>query len=105
VAHRDCGPLARHRLEAKEVELPDQLPELLVDEDIGELPALHLPPAGYCPFCGSAETTAEHVVPKWVSRDLNKLASLHVTTEHGLRRLQSIEMTAPICPACNNRWL
>jgi hypothetical protein len=49
VAHRDCGPLARQRLEAQEVELPDELPELLVDEDIGELPALHLPPAGYCP--------------------------------------------------------
>jgi len=106
VAHRDCVPLARRRLEAQEVELPDGLPELLVDEDTGELPELHLPPgASVCPFCGAADATDEHVVPKWVSRELTKLAPLQMNTDFGPRRINRLEMTAPVCEKCNTRWL
>jgi hypothetical protein len=42
-AHRACVQLARQRLEAQQVELPDKLPRLIVDQEAGQLPALHLP--------------------------------------------------------------
>ncbi len=43
--------------------------------------------------------------PKWISDELNKLAPMEMTTDYGKRRVRSLEMTARICPACNNRWL
>ncbi len=106
VAHRDCVPVARERLEAGEVELPDDLPQLLVDEETGPLPELHRPPApDVCAFCGAADATDEHVFPKWVSRALTKLAPLQMKTEFGPRALTQIEVTAPVCEKCNTRWL
>jgi hypothetical protein len=106
VAHRDCVPLARKRLEAQDVELPKELPALLVDEEVGDLPEMHVVPApGQCAFCGAIDVTEEHVFPKWISRELSKLAPLQVTTEYGPRRLPQLEMTAPVCEKCNNRWL
>ena len=51
VAHRACIQLVRQRLEAQQVHLPDELPRLIVDQEVGELPALHLPPPpGRCAF-------------------------------------------------------
>lgn len=106
VAHRDCGPLARRRLEAQQVELPDELPQLLIDEEVDDLPHIHLPPASeHCAFCGATDTTGEHVFPKWVSRELVQLAPLQVMTERGPRQSPSIEITVPVCEKCNNRWL
>jgi hypothetical protein len=105
-AHRDCAPLARRRLEAREVELPDELPELLVDDGAGELPELHLPrQRGFCPFCGEPDASEEHVFPKWISRELTKLAPLQMTADYGTRQVRSLEITAPVCTRCNNRWL
>jgi hypothetical protein len=92
-AHRDCVPEARRRLEAQEVELPQELSELVVDENTGELPAMHLPPVEQlCAFCGATDATEEHVFPTWVSRELNQLAPLVVNTEHGTRRVRSVEL-------------
>jgi hypothetical protein len=106
VAHRTCAPLARRRLEAQEVELPDELPTVLVDEEVDDLPALHLPPTGgFCAFCGGADASDEHVFPKWVSEELNKLAPMEMTTDYGKRSVRSLDMTARICSTCNNRWL
>jgi hypothetical protein len=106
VAHRDCVDAARRRLEAQEVELPADLPQLLVDEEIGDLPQLHLPPtSGVCPFCGAADATDEHVFPRWVSRMLTELAPLQMNTQYGPRRLSTIDITAPVCGKCNTRWL
>lgn len=106
VAHRNCGPLARRRLEAQEVELSDELPQLRVDEEVGDLPQIHLPPASdQCAFCGATGTTDEHVFPRWVSRELVKLAPLQVMTERGPRQSRSLEITVPVCEKCNNRWL
>ena len=106
VAHRDCVPRARERLEAGDVDLPDELPQLLVDEDTGPLPLLHRPPAlDACAFCGAADATDEHAFPKWVSRELTKLAPLQMNTDFGPRRINRLEMTAPVCEKCNTRWL
>jgi hypothetical protein len=106
VAHRDCAPEARRRLEAQEVELPDELPTLLVDEEVGDLPALHLAPTGgFCAFCGGVDSTDEHVFPKWVSEELNKLAPMEMTTDYGKQSVRSLEMTTRICATCNNGWL
>ena len=38
VAHRACAGRARKRLEARQVRLPDDLPQLVADEEAGELP-------------------------------------------------------------------
>ncbi len=104
IAHRDCVGTARQRLEAQEVELPAELPQLLVDEEIGDLPQLHLPPpSAVCAFCGAAGATDEHVFPKWVSRTLTALAPLHMHTDYGPRRLRTIDITAPVCAKCNTR--
>jgi hypothetical protein len=106
VAHRDCVPVARLRLETGQVELPDELPQLLVDEETGPLPALHRPPQfDVCPFCGAADATDEHVFPKWVSRELNKHAPLQGNTDFGPRRINRLEFVAPVCEKCNTRWL
>jgi hypothetical protein len=106
IVHRDCAPLARQRLEARDVELPEELPVLLVDEEASELPELHLPrQPGFCSFCGGPDASEEHVFPKWVSRELTRLAPLHMTTDYGIRQVRSLELTAPVCAHCNNRWL
>ena len=106
IAHRGCAQLARQRLEAQEVDLPDDLPQLMVDEEVGELPALHLPPApGRCAFCGATDLTHEHVWPKWLSRELGGHGGFTMSSPHGPRRVRSLDLTAPICVTCNNRWL
>jgi hypothetical protein len=108
VAHRGCLPEARRRLIAREAELPDELPQLLVDEgdDEPELPALHLPPTlERCPFCNTGDPTAEHVFPQWLSKELTATGGLVRSSEDRPRRLRKIDTTAPICRACNNRWL
>jgi hypothetical protein len=106
VAHRGCARLARQRLEAHDVNLPDDLPQLMADEGVGELPAMHLPPApGRCAFCGASELTDEHVWPKWVSRELGDRSGFTMPSPHGPRRMRSLDLTAPICVTCNNRWL
>lgn len=106
VAHRDCVPEARRRLEARQAKLPEDLPDLLVDQEAGDLPELHLPPAaGACAFCGSSPVTTEHVWAKWISRELQGHGGLVIQSEHGPRRRASIHITAPVCEKCNNRWL
>jgi hypothetical protein len=107
VAHRDCVPEARRRLQAGEVELPHDLPQLKVDDQIPQLPALHLPPSlERCPFCDRADPTDEHVFPQWLSKELAALGGLvDRGAEHGPRPLRKIDITAPVCGMCNNRWL
>lgn len=106
VAHRGCAQLARQRLEAQEVDLPDDLPQLIVDEGVGELPALHLPPApGRCAFCGATNLTDEHVWPRWVSRELGGRGAFTMPSPRGPRRVRSLDLMALICVTCNNRWL
>lgn len=106
VAHRTCIDRARRRLEAQQVALPAELPQLLCDEEVADLPPLHLPPpAGCCAFCGAAETSEEHVWPRWVSRELSRYGGFIVSTPYGSRRVPSLEIKAPVCRPCNNRWL
>jgi len=106
VAHRACVQLARQRLEAQQVDLLDDLPRLIVDQEVGELPALHLPPApGRCAFCRATEVTDEHVWPKWVFRKLAVHDGFTMPSLHGPRRMRSLDITAPVCVTCNNRWL
>jgi hypothetical protein len=105
-AHRACVQLARQRLETQQVELPDELPQLIADQEGGELPALHLPPApGRCAFCRATEVTEEHVWPKWISRELGHHGGFTMPAPHGLRRMRLLDSTAPVCSTCNNRWL
>jgi hypothetical protein len=40
VAHRGCADLARQRLEARQVKLPDDLPQLVADEGAGDVKLL-----------------------------------------------------------------
>jgi hypothetical protein len=106
VAHRDCARRARQRLEAQQVELPEEQPLLVVDEEVGDLPALHLPPtSSFCAFCGAAHITDEHVWPKWISRQLQDDGGFLMPSPYGPRRMRSLEITAPVCETCNNRWL
>jgi hypothetical protein len=106
VAHRDCSDLARRRLETRAVELPDDLIPMRVTDDDSALPQLHLPPSeGFCAFCGSTDTTDEHVFAAWVSAELQKRGSLVRETEHGRVPIRSLDVTVPICSHCNNRWL
>jgi hypothetical protein len=106
LAHRGCARLARQRLEAQEVALPDDLPQLIADEGVGELSALHLPPAsGRCAFCGATDLTNEHVWPRWISRELGDRGGFTMPSPHGPRRVRSRDLTALICVTCNNRWL
>jgi hypothetical protein len=107
VVHRECAQRARERLEAQEVELPAELPLLRVEEDTGPAPPpLHVPPSlDRCPFCGNDATTAEHVLPRWVARELRKHGELVMRTEHGTRPVRSVDLTVPTCERCNHRWL
>lgn len=113
VAHRGCVERARWRLRAGHVPLPVILPTLAADE-IEELPEqFHLPPDGRrCAFCGGdAKLTDEHVWPQWLSRALRQLPGApkqhrpFVTRAQPERRSRIIDITAPICEGCNNRWL
>jgi hypothetical protein len=106
VAHRACLQLARQRLEAQQVDLPDELPRLIVDREVGELPALHLPPPpGRCGFCRATDVTDEHVWPRWISRQLGGHDGFTMPSPHGPRRTRSLDITASVCVTCNNRWL
>lgn len=108
IAHTRCMNAARGRLERQEVELPTELPQLLVDEPDDPPPALHMPPTNdHCAFCGSIERlTEEHVIPRWLTRQLAEIGgSFTRETPHGTKRSPTIEITAPICEECNNRWL
>lgn len=106
-AHRRCRLEARRRLMAGEVELPDDLPQLIIDDVVPSLPALHTPPTlERCPFCDGAESTDEHVFPQWLLNELSSIGNLiDRGSERGPRSLQEIDVTAPICQICNNRWL
>lgn len=108
VAHTRCMNEARRRLEAQEIELPEELPRLLVDEPDDPPPALHVPPTpDRCAFCGSTENlTDEHVIPRWVTRRMAEFGATYIReTAYGTQRSPTIEITAPICEDCNNRWL
>lgn len=106
VAHRACIQLVRQRLEAQQVHLPDELPRLIVDQEVGELPALHLPPPpGRCAFCRATDVTDEHVWPHWISRKLGGHDGFTMPSSHGPRRMRSLDITASVCVTCNNRWL
>lgn len=107
VAHRECVPLARSRLESRSVELADHLPVLTADDGEGdELPLLHLPPVpATCAFCTGRAVEEEHVWGRWVTRELRQRGTFTVETEHGPRRRSSIDFTAPVCGECNNGWL
>jgi len=106
VAHRECVPAARRRLETGSVKLPEQLPRLVVDEEVGDLPALHLPPSvETCPFCGESPIGREHVFARWISRELARYGTLVSQTPYGPKTGTTIDVTAPVCSTCNNRWL
>jgi hypothetical protein len=106
VAHRDCVPLARSRLEARSIELPEELPTLIADGEVGHLPQLHLPPkAETCAFCDGCPVEEEHVWGRWISRELKDCGGFVIQTEHGSRPRSSIDFTAPVCGVCNNEWL
>ena len=113
VAHRTCVELARRQLHSGQVLLPSTLPALTVEE-IKELPEqFHLPPNGQlCAFCGGGgKLSDEHVWPQWLSRALRQLPwapkkdrPFVMRGPHD-RRTRVIDVTAPICQACNNGWL
>jgi hypothetical protein len=105
VAHRACADLARERLEARQVKLPDALPQLVADEEASDLPALHRPPApGRCAFCLETDLSDEHIWPRWMSQLLSS-DGFAIASRHGPRRRRSIDLTARVCRTCNNRWL
>jgi hypothetical protein len=106
LAHSACLQLARQRLEAQQVDLPDDLPRLIVDQKVEKLPALHLPPvSGCCAFCPSTQVTEEHVWPKWISRALGGPDGFTMPSPYGTRKVRSIDITVPVCTFCNHRWL
>lgn len=112
LAHRECAGLARERLQREEVNLPDELPLLKIEEidNPDEMPPpLHEPPTGErCPFCGSSDrVTEEHVWPKWVSRALRQVSEepFRITAGGRARSAQVFNITAPVCHECNTRWL
>lgn len=107
VAHRSCLETVHTRAEAGSLRVAADLPLLKVE--LGEgLPALdyalHLPAQPEsCPFCDRTEDlTNEHVWPEWFSRELRRRgASL---TGDNVRRGR-IDLTVPVCGACNNTWM
>ncbi len=107
VAHQTCIGLARARLEARAVDLEDDLPELTVDygDDVPEIPyTLHRPaePTA-CPFCDETSSlTSEDVWPKWFSRFLRQ-QGLTVTGDGTNRGALAVQV--PVCAECNNRWM
>jgi len=105
-AHRTCVEQARERLERQEVLLPGDLPRLRVEETEGDLDPLHVRPTGdHCAFCGSREKmTMEHVWPEWITRLLGQ-NSFTITAQGQERRSRQIDLVAPVCATCNNRWL
>ena len=106
VAHRECVPAARRRLETGSVLLPEHLPRLVVDEEVGDLPAMHLPPSvETCPFCGESPVGREHIFARWISRELARYGPLVSQTPFGPKKRATIDVTAPVCSTCNNRWL
>jgi hypothetical protein len=106
VAHRACRDLARRRLEAGEVDLPEKLPRLIIDQEVGDLPPLHLPPtSGMCPFCGRTDLTDDHIWPEWFSRALADKGGFVMPTPYGPRAKPQVEITVPTCYSCNNGWL
>jgi len=106
VAHRECVPAARRRLETGSVLLPEHLPRLVVDEEVGDLPALHLPPSlETCPFCGESPVGREHIFARWISRELARYGPLVSQTPFGPKKRATVDVTAPVCSTCNNRWL
>lgn len=114
VAHRACLAQARQRLRSGQIDLPPELPVLKADE-IEELPEeYHHPPTGkFCPFCSSDEAlTVEHVWPQWISRALRQHvgAQQHeraftLSVAGAKRSSYTIDLEAPACALCNNRWL
>jgi hypothetical protein len=114
VAHRGCLDQARERLRSGQVDLPAVLPVMEADE-IEQLPEeYHHPPTGkFCPFCGSDEAlTVEHVWPQWISRALRQHVSAKqherpftVSAAGSTRNSYAIDVEAPVCSLCNNRWL
>jgi hypothetical protein len=80
VAHRSCVADAYERLRRQEVDLPAELPSLLLAADVdGPAPDVHLPsPRGTCPFCQGVDGTPseEHLLPKWLQRELLRRGAL-----------------------------
>ncbi len=84
-------------------------------EEIDELPEqFHLPPVcRSCAFCGGTERLSnEHEWPKWVPRALKERMGLDKSARSFMdlsretrRPTELINIKAPICEACNSRWL
>jgi hypothetical protein len=105
VAHRGCVDLARGRLEGRQVDLPEQLIAMRVTPDQSPLPQLHLPPdRTVCAWCDAADASDEHVFAEWISKELARCPLMR-ETDHGPLPITSIDLTAPVCTRCNNRWL
>lgn len=113
IAHRGCVDEARRRLLTGQVPLAIDLPLLTMD-GVDELPEqFHLPPNGRaCAFFQSDDQlTDEHVWPQWLSRalrqspDAPKQLRPFIVRGRPDRRARTIDVTAPICRGCNNRWL
>lgn len=106
VTHRACRDIARVRLERQEVVFPKELPTLMVDEESGQLPHLHLPPESkQCPFCGGSPLTEEHAWSQWISDQL-RTKSDSLVDLHPIPTAKSIiPAAASTCAPCNNRWI
>lgn len=107
VAHQGCLQVARTCLEAGTAALPEVLPALNVElgEGVPEPEYTLHPPAApdACPFCDSTlGLTDEHVWPDWYSR---LLRSRGVPLARENVRRGRIDVTVPVCGACNNAWM
>lgn len=111
-AHRQCADRARERLMDGTVELPEDLPTVVL-EDVSDDPPenLDLPPRpDQCPFCqGTGPLTDEHIWPVWMIqefRQINRGAPFTIGKGDGpARPTRSLDLTVPVCDECNNRWL
>ena len=106
-AHHECLGRARARLEAGRVDLPAELPDLLVEQgpDVPRVPyTLDLPvEPDACPFCDTrTELTCEHIWPVWYSKQLQARG---VTLTGDIVSHNRIEATVPVCRTCNNTWM
>jgi len=107
VAHRRCTHVARERLEAGQVLLPDELPTVSMSEPSDFRYELHLPPtSSSCPFCGATDDlTDEHIWPKWFSRRLREIGATFRSSRNPGKSVQYIDLTVPVCAACNQVWM
>lgn len=108
VAHKNCIGKARLRIQSGDVHLPDELPDLLLEQGTH----IRLPPhtldrpteAGLCPFCDAKwGLTEEHIWPGWYSDELQRRGAALNPNE--VVRNNRIEITVLVCGECNHNWM